>query len=753
MCSQDHQGMPANLYNDLQTQDEEKIEIRLVTLDGIEEATGEVVCRLDTVRLNDAALEYHALSYCWGDPEPPSFVKCNGFRLRVTRSLTTALESLLRNVDQKLDRGARTFWIDAICINQGSIQEREKQVTLMGDIYRDAKEVVVWLGPAADNSDLAFRACRRLYAEDLRRRTGLSSAREMKLQKGRGIYWSTRETYAQIVCTESGKPSAKAILAYFRELDAVQAILMRPWWARVWIIQEITLARELVVLCGDESIKWDMLDIGLTACMRRPLASELLPSATAHCAKMLFQVRHAVIHHEGAVRQPPYSLAHLLGRFRWSKATNAHDKIYGLLGLATIGQHNPLTNVSYSNDIRTCYRDAVIDMIKSSGSLDILQLCRKPPHIEAASTQRVPDLPTWVPSLHLDADDVDPAIDLSRTGAIGVQSWPEIDKFCAADNPWNKHWRLLCFAASGGSIEDEIKCERGRILVTEGFVLDQIQTMGEMQTGTEAQRNSLNHQQYLHIRRITVDAERVRSVVKSAMSVVKTSPRARRWKAARKQARYIHETLAETSMAKNVAMAALTGLKGIFEACCQRGQEELRTIHWKRLASSREDAYPTEDTLSQAFVGTIHKGWLGDNPEETMERYKSEWRRILSRVEAVDRGFLGKHLRADSKLRYALAYLIYSMFTLFKKEQLPLGGQAIYKCFTTTKHGYFALVPPEAREGDMIALLKGGPVPFVLRKTLKYDVLGYEVIGSCYVHGAMHGEQWNQERCQPIRLV
>lgn len=77
----------------------------------------------------------------------------------------------------------------------------------------------------------------------------------------------------------------------------------------------------------------------------------------------------------------------------------------------------------------------------------------------------------------------------------------------------------------------------------------------------------------------------------------------------------------------------------------------------------------------------------------------------------------------------------------------------VYKCFTVTKQGYFALVPPETREGDTIALLKGGQVPFVLRNASKSGAAGWELLGPCYVHGIMHGEQWDEGRCQPMQLV
>lgn len=79
------------LYDDLKTG--ERVEIRLVTLEGTNEVTGELICRLDTVRLS-GALEYRALSYCWGDASKQSTIICNGHRLPATPNLVAALRCL-----------------------------------------------------------------------------------------------------------------------------------------------------------------------------------------------------------------------------------------------------------------------------------------------------------------------------------------------------------------------------------------------------------------------------------------------------------------------------------------------------------------------------------------------------------------------------------------------------------------------------------------------------------------------------------
>jgi hypothetical protein len=67
--------------------------------------------------------------------------------MKITENLEIALRHL-RRVEMK-----RTMCIDALCINQEDISERNHQIQLMSGIYATAKETVVWLVQEADGSD------------------------------------------------------------------------------------------------------------------------------------------------------------------------------------------------------------------------------------------------------------------------------------------------------------------------------------------------------------------------------------------------------------------------------------------------------------------------------------------------------------------------------------------------------------------------------------------------------------------------
>ncbi|KAH9208900.1 heterokaryon incompatibility protein-domain-containing protein, partial [Leptodontidium sp. 2 PMI_412] len=84
--------------------------------------------------------EYEALSYLWGDTKVTVAIQCEGQSLQVTSNLFGALRRI-RN-----EALPRQLWIDAICINQANLSERNKQVLLMSRIYRLALKVLIWIG-------------------------------------------------------------------------------------------------------------------------------------------------------------------------------------------------------------------------------------------------------------------------------------------------------------------------------------------------------------------------------------------------------------------------------------------------------------------------------------------------------------------------------------------------------------------------------------------------------------------------------
>ncbi|KAG7010143.1 hypothetical protein G7Y79_00001g004150 [Physcia stellaris] len=130
--------------------------VRLLTLLHPGQFEREIRLSLACVLLDiDRPPSYHALSYVWGDTDRIKSIIVElgeeDYIHKVTDNLYTALK-YLRSTDQ-----VRTLWIDAICIHQENAEERSAQVARMADIYRSASKVIIWLGPAGDNSDIAMK--------------------------------------------------------------------------------------------------------------------------------------------------------------------------------------------------------------------------------------------------------------------------------------------------------------------------------------------------------------------------------------------------------------------------------------------------------------------------------------------------------------------------------------------------------------------------------------------------------------------
>ncbi|KAJ4303971.1 hypothetical protein N0V88_001573 [Collariella sp. IMI 366227] len=173
-------------------------------------------------------------------------IQCNGCRVMVTKNLLEALKILRRfhhgevlgsNGFEKITGNpiAQNIWIDMICINQDDVSERNCQVSVMGRIFSQAQTVIGWLGPEETQSRLAVLALRALFRE----------------------FVEVRKPPDELL------PTA---LYAFKNVDMVSAValfafMQRLWFQRAWIVQEIVLAKRLVLVCGGVILRWEMLEL------------------------------------------------------------------------------------------------------------------------------------------------------------------------------------------------------------------------------------------------------------------------------------------------------------------------------------------------------------------------------------------------------------------------------------------------------------------------------------------------------------
>lgn len=136
------------------------LNIRILILEAPRVFDSVIRCKLIHTPLSKCRGGYDALSYVWGSLDMDCKIYCNGQPFYVNTNCYLALKNL-----RKKRKKRRILWIDNICIDQSSNEERGHQVELMGLIYQNARTVVVWLGEEEPGTKRAFR--RRRYSHFL----------------------------------------------------------------------------------------------------------------------------------------------------------------------------------------------------------------------------------------------------------------------------------------------------------------------------------------------------------------------------------------------------------------------------------------------------------------------------------------------------------------------------------------------------------------------------------------------------------
>lgn len=264
--------------------------------------------------------DYEALSYMWGPAEPSKTIAVDWASVQVGENLWNALSCL------RLREQTRTLWVDALCINQNDISERNHQVGMMSRIYRAAVRVVVWLGMESKDTRAAF---------DI-----IAFARRLLSR-----------------CA----PSAPLTT---REMKAVLALSYRDYWKRVWIIQEVLSASEVQIVCGTKSMPGKHFAETMRRLRQRSPSRVLnVPDAGEKTLWILRNRREALRHNCGSSPAAiilehyvgphgVYSIDHLLELCHTcqSQCRDIRDRIYGVLSLARYlgGQVEPDYSASLS---------------------------------------------------------------------------------------------------------------------------------------------------------------------------------------------------------------------------------------------------------------------------------------------------------------------------------------------------------------------------------------------------------------------
>jgi hypothetical protein len=175
----------------------------------------------------DSDVQFTALSYVWGDPLKQSWIVCNGNNIPITRNLWEILSTLQEQDHHGL------LWADAICINQQDNGEKSIQVSMMRDIYKRAGNVIFWLGQEEKYDKAAVRLM-NVFVQNHQYDSDLEPLRGTTLE---GL---------RLPCYDFGWIGWASLLS-------------RPWFGRVWIVQEFLNANHSVFMSGALRIDTDLL--------------------------------------------------------------------------------------------------------------------------------------------------------------------------------------------------------------------------------------------------------------------------------------------------------------------------------------------------------------------------------------------------------------------------------------------------------------------------------------------------------------
>ncbi|TVY52582.1 Heterokaryon incompatibility protein 6 OR allele, partial [Lachnellula suecica] len=297
---------------------------------------------------------FETLSYCWGTSPLSLPITVDSQTLHIKPNLASALREFRRSHREALEQ--RTLWIDAICINQEDVEERNQQVGYMCRIYSLSTDLVVWLGDADEFSEIALSFIRPF-------------ARLAGAKAGKKIFddWAER-----LSCT----PLLPVIF------HALNQFLNRPWFRRAWVLQEYILGgvESTVFQCGKEQVSGKEMEVLCNLMSRGKLTKLARRCGVAYTGGRWQEIFEAKEHHRRTKTEgDAFSILQWLLQARYAEATNSRDKVYAVYGLFEAEQwsgYDPKAFlVDYNASVQDVFSSLVKTLVVSSKKLNVLMAC------------------------------------------------------------------------------------------------------------------------------------------------------------------------------------------------------------------------------------------------------------------------------------------------------------------------------------------------------------------------------------------
>lgn len=601
--------------------------------------------------------DFEALSYTWGTDNLDGRVILNGKLCNIHKNVEDALRRLRALPETQY---CMKYWIDALCINQADIPERNAEISRMRRIFKMAWSVVVWLGDESQDSIAACNAVSGIAHLDDRVR---------------------HVRYVPHVELLYGKLDWKPVIE----------LLSRPYWTRLWVIQELAMNhRNTTFICGDRVLFREELRELLLFCKREDvMLQKFLNVNSDKSSKPLRenlygffrQILNLIdLNEEG---KDALTIDDVFNLARHASTSEPRDKVYGIYGLLPKALSSRI-NVDYSLNVETIFQDFSQSLCKEFGLEELLSW---------AGTDSGPNLPSWCVDLSRPFDrnhiqwlrkrqanrGQDFAHYLSYDGKILICEGIKLDTIKSVTT-----WSINSFEIGGvANVEEGSKIHEDFPVVDEKLADALIETLFLCHPGRSGLFPS-----FLPIPWEQYDVEHHRSDDRGELQV---GQRTNTWQPPKP--------------------IGPEGDFGAFDSFGSGKQNLGKVWEWIRAG----DLFTAFDRFRKANA----EYRVG---QHKLKRFFSQWQDRLNTTDLNS---------TDSDAIHDAARNWECLDTDLRLAAISLIGRGL----STTEKGYLALVPNTAKDGDILAIV-ACPFPVLLRPKEQ----GYEYIGECYVHEFMDGE-------------
>lgn len=188
------------------------------------------------------------------------------------------------------------------------------------------------------------------------------------------------------------------------------------------------------------------------------------------------------------------------------------------------------------------------------------------------------------------------------------------------------------------------------------------------------------------------------------------------------------------------------------------GDTHEKTVFWLCEAQAlAQHAGPVNyDKTGQSIEEALWRTLICDAPSSGVEAAQNMW--PASQTFGQYYRYAIQYLVLDQKIEDDTGLTredIYIRMRLASRWLTSAQSKCYSRRFCITKNGYMCVLPARSKKGDVVAVIPGAVVPFLLRPSGQDEDTGnniYQLVGECYVHGLMSGEAADPRAMVPILL-